>query len=366
VCITPLTDERSHLSTIFSCNAGFLDKHANDIVALLLEVLPAYTLRPQQEAVNQLVRLAVQQEAFLKPLAAAIIRQAASKPPPQTAFVLLEWSSFVLSELQPANAQKAVRKLLEEQGVLLDSIWDGQRHWKASARVMRGMLRSNPELVVEALQVAAAGSSPGLTRALLEAVAGTPNQQAASEILLPVLCEKVIGGRDKPSPHTLAAYGPLLAALSSEDFSQKLLPAALRALRRTPEPAMHALAGLLPSLTADISGCVSELVTVLLQQLRAKEAVRPAALVTLSAAAARVGDPVVLEQLVKQVAAVLDGSAEGKVKVAAERAALAAAMGALAAAAGGPGGSGGAQDRGAAAGATATNICCKLYQEECK
>ena len=340
-----------------------MDKHANDIVALLLEVLPAYTLRHQQEAVNQLVRLAVRHEAFLKPLAAAIIKQSATKPPPQTAFVLLEWSCLVLGELQPTKAQKAVRKLLEAQGFLLDSIWDGQRHWKSSARVMRGLLRHKPDLVDEALQVAAAGSSPGLTRATLEAVAGTARQQAACEVLLPVLCEKVMGSRDKPSPHTLAGYAPLLAGLSSEDFSQKLLPAALRALRRTPEPAMHALAGCLPSLTADLSSCVSELVTVLLQQLRAKEAVRPTALVTLSAAAARVGDPAVLEQLVRQVAAVLDGSAEGKVKGAAERAALAAALGALAAAGGG---TGAGTVVVTAAAAVASQICCKLYKEECK
>ena len=50
----------------------------------------------------------------------------------------------------------------------------------------------------------------------------------------------------------------------------------------------------------------------------------------LSAVAARVQDSSVALQLVQRVCGVLDGSAEGKVKVAAERAALAAALAALA------------------------------------
>jgi hypothetical protein len=153
-----------------------------------------------------------------------------------------------------------------------------------------------------------------------------------SSALLPVLCDQVLAGRSKPPPHLLAAYGPLLAGLSPAELCDTLLPAASRAMRRTPEPAIAALAQLLQQLQLDMSSAAPDLVVLLVQQLRAKEAVRGAAEAALAALAARVQDAAVGQQLVQQLTSLLGGSsAEGKVKVAAERGALAAALSALSA-----------------------------------
>eukprot|EP00775_Hariotina_reticulata_P008383 gene8383-8567_t len=224
---------------------GFLDANALDLVTLALETVPIYNSRHEQRAVNRLLRAALSHDAFLKPLAAALIKQSSGILPPQHAFTLLEWSCLVLEQLPSEGSKKATQKLLEVQANLLDTF-------------------------------------------------------------------------------------PLLAALQLPQLTETLLPAVSKAMRRTPEPAIAALAAALQYVQLDLSSSALELVGLLVQQLRAKEAVRGSAGAALAAVAAGVRDPAVGQQLVGHVSRLLGGSsAEGKIKAAAERTALAAALTAL-------------------------------------
>lgn len=312
--------------------AGFLQQHGVEVVALLMDILPACQLRIEQLAINRLLAAAVAQEAFLKPLAAAVVKAAAARPPPQTAYVLLEWSAAVLGALDPVSAQKAAGKVMEAQGQLLDSVATSH-HWRPAVQVLRKLLAAAPGLLPLYLSTAAAlaGSRPGLVHGVLAACVGRPEaMSAAVAALLPVMCDQVLMGRERPSPATTAAYAPLLASLSSEQISSSVAAAAAKALRRTPEPAMAALAGLLPGLTADASGSALELLTLMVQQLRSKEAVRSSGPGAVAALAARVGDPGVQKALVGHVVDVLSGKVDGKLKSTGERSAVAAALAALA------------------------------------
>jgi hypothetical protein len=330
--------------------AGFVDANAAELVSLVLETLPAYELRTQQRAVNRVLRAALAQEPFLRALAPALIKASSAKLPPQHAFSLLEWTCLLLEQLPGDGASaKAVAKLLEVQAQLLDACYQpdstaagSSHHWAAARRIVLRLLRVRPDLQPQYLQAAAASGNPGLVAAALAASMQQHQQQqqqqqqqasqeAAVAALLPVLCDKVLADKVPPQPGLLAAYGPLLAALTAEQLQEKLLPAANRAMRRTPEPAITALAGALQHVQLDMSSSALELSGLLLQQLRAKEAVRRVAGQALSALASRVRDAGVALQLVQSVSGVLDGSREGKVKVAAERGALAHALAALAA-----------------------------------
>jgi hypothetical protein len=114
-----------------------------------------------------------------------------------------------------------------------------------------------------------------------------------------------------------------------------LLPTVVRMARRNPEPALAAAAPMLRALRLDLSAHVAELWPALLQQSRhAREAVRALAAECVAAAAAAVADPSVVEGQVEEVVRLLDGTAAGKIKAAAERASLAALLAALAAAPG--------------------------------
>lgn len=345
------------------------------MVSLLLDTLPDNSLRSQQRAVNRLVRAALAQpdDAFLKALAAGLLKQSSSSAAlaPQTAFTLLEWSCLLLEAL-PEGGSKATAKLLESQAALLNVLYsDGpdSHHWQAACRTVMRLLRVRPRMLADYAAAAASTGSAGMIRAVMAAAMQRRTQrqqqaqqaearQAVAAALLPVLCDQVLAGRNKPPAHLLAAYAPLLSDISPAELSDKVLPAANRAMRRTPEPAIAALADLLEHLQLDMSSAAPELLTLLLQQLRAKEAVRPSAEAAVAALAARVQDSAVGLQLVQQLSKLLGGtSAEGKVKVASERAALAAALTALsslpAAAAG-------------EASTAAASFCSTYYKEERK
>jgi hypothetical protein len=340
-------------------------------VSLLLDTLPDNSLRSHQRAVNRLVRAALAQpdDAFLKALAAALLKQSSSGSalPPQTAFTLLEWSCLLLEALPAEGGSKATAKLLEGQAALLNMLYSSgpdSHHWAAACKAVTRLLRVRPRLLADYAAAAASTGSAGMTRAVLAAALQRRNQQqqqaeerqAVAAALLPVLCDQVLAGRNKPPAHLLAAYAPLLSDVTSTELLETLLPAANRAMRRTPEPAIAALADMLQHVQLDLSSAAPELLTLLLQQLRAKEAVRPSAEAALAALAAQVQDGAVGLQLVQQLSKLLGGSsAEGKVKVASERAALAAALSALSSLPTGAAGE---------ASTAAATFCSTYYKEE--
>lgn len=191
---------------------------------------------------------------------------------------------MVLEQLPHDNA-KAVQKLLAAQASQLDTLignssHTGRQRWQAAERVVKRLLRSKPNLFRSYTEAAAASSSPGLVKVTLAAAVQQQQQQqqdsnAAVETLLTVLCDKVLAVREAPRPVQLYAYSPLLSsALTAEQLTGKLVPAACKAMRRTPEPAIASLAGLLQYVALDLSSSAAELVDLLIQQLRAKEAVR--------------------------------------------------------------------------------------------
>lgn len=344
-------------------------------MSLLLDTLPATSQRGEERAINSLVRAALAApdgDAFLKALAAALVKHSSGSSStllgPRAAFTLLEWNCCVLEAL-PADgsSSKATQKLLEAQTSLLNLLYrsgpDG-RAFQSSCRAVMRLLRVRPQLLPEYAAAAAASGSAGMVRAVLAAALqrhsqqqqGEQDRQAVAAALLPVLCDQVLASRTKPPAHLLAAYQPLLSALTPEELSDKLLPAANKAMRRTPEPAIAALADMLQQVQLDLSSAAPELATLLVQQLRAKEGVRPSAEAALAALAARVQDPAAGLQLVQQLSKLLGGSsAEGKVKVAGERAALAAALTALSSLPEGAAGE---------ASSAAATFCSIFYKEE--
>lgn len=257
-------------------------------------------------------------ETFVKALAAAVVKAASSKPPPSRAEarVLLHWGRIVLLNLDtdsPAT-KKAVSKLVEVQGALLDQLSAAvaAAEWPSVARVVKGLLRSKPGLQADFLAAArSSANGAGIARALLESAGGSSSSSNAEsdgavalrEQLLGLYVEKVlVGGRERAGPEVLAAYRPLLQQLSEEDLNTKVLPAVNKALRRVPDVAMGAVVALAADVPAALNGSVAkaagELVPVLVQQMRLKESVRAAAQEAVRALAGRCADVGVLTELV--------------------------------------------------------------------
>jgi hypothetical protein len=329
---------------------------AAELVALALDTLPGPSQVQQQAAIDAAVDAAAAHHPnFLRELTVAVLKAAAAKPPPHTAQRLLAWSAALLAALPLPAGKKAAAKLIEAQGGLLETIAgaadaDGNPAARqAAAHRLQRMLRRAPALAAEFEEVAAAAAAAapaagaGVVGALLDASTGggagpaEPEAAAAArELGLKLLCDGVIAGKDRPAPAALACLAPLLARVTPAEWAAHATPALARALRRTPEAAMAATALALKHARAlDLgdeaaAAGTGEVVALMLQQLRTKEAVRPAALEALAAIARRVGRPEALQALAAGVRGVLDGSAEGKIKAASERVALVHALTALA------------------------------------
>ena len=68
-----------------------------------------------QRAVVQFLKQTVRNEAFVKAMAGAIVRQSSQRVPRQHAYTLLCWSSTVVRQFELPGAKKAVLKLAECQ-----------------------------------------------------------------------------------------------------------------------------------------------------------------------------------------------------------------------------------------------------------
>jgi hypothetical protein len=322
---------------------------------------------------------------------------------------LVRWSCLVLRQLDPASGKKAAAKVVECQAGWLEALAAAGARSEPAQRAVQATLAAHPHLQDEYLQVAtalggceAAGPSPPhrgghastvtlhrrcdatrcdallfhprshrsrcsclragsapLALAVFSARRASAADAAdAAAPLLQLFVDRALAARERPSDHALACYRPLLAAATPDQVATLLLPAAVRAVKRSPEAALASAGFMLGVLGGDLSGASAELAAALLQQARhAKEPVRRLAVRAVCALAARLLDPGAVAAQVSAARALLDGSAEGKIKSPQERASLAAALAALAAAPGR-----GAADEGVAA--AAVDAACALYKEE--
>ncbi|KAI3427088.1 hypothetical protein D9Q98_007027 [Chlorella vulgaris] len=356
-----------------AARSGAAELPGLELAQLVVKTLPEFTDAGSQQAVQQLVDAAVQQDAFLKALAGGIVKQEKAKLRPHEARALVSWSTSVLRELDVAATKKAVGKLIECQAAFLEALAaEGDEEWAAGAAAVVPLLREKPELAAEVEALAKSKASGALARVLLAAAAApleaaeeeearTDSQQRRQQlvaVLLPVYCEKVLSAKERGAPAALTCWAAVATAANEEQVTGTLLPTVVRMTKRNPEPALAAAAPLLAALTFDLSSHVAELWPALLQQSRhAKEPVRQLAAQCTAAMSRHISDSSVVGGQLAEACAVLDGTAAGKIKAVTERASLAAIVASLA----------GLLGRGpsvARVAAQAADFICSYYKEE--
>lgn len=120
-----------------------------------------------------------------------------------------------------------------------------------------------------------AGSS-GLIYAVLHFANQHPDQLAAhKQDLLTFYSDTILGAKAVLPAEAGSAYNPLLENLTQDDFGKIMLPAVLKYVKRTPEPALSSTKALLSAIKLDISSYATELVDQLLKLARgSKDSVR--------------------------------------------------------------------------------------------
>lgn len=120
----------------------------------------------------------------------------------------------------------------------------------------------------------------------------------------------------KPNVNHFHACRLLMKSLSKDEFKSSIFPALSRAMLRSPEIILQGVGAIVQELELDLSDCATELGKTLIQNLYSKDdTARNEAVETLKYVANKCSDPSVVEALVKQAFAVLNGS-DGKITVA--------------------------------------------------
>ena len=113
--------------------------------------------------------------------------------------------------------------------------------------------------------------SEGLARALLRAPPAAPGLSGLQDQLIKGYCNKILASKEATPAHVQQAYEPLLAQVSSEQFVTSLLPVLLRMLKRSPEVTLPSLASICSSSRLDLSDHATDLLAVLLPNLRSSK-----------------------------------------------------------------------------------------------
>ena len=94
-------------------------------------------------------------------------------------------------------------------------------------------------------------AAPAEHRSQVEAAAASPSPEPLTEHRsgwVQLYATAVLGASQPPSTHATAAFNRVLCGASEEEWRTTLLPAATRALKRTPDAAIVALTALLAAL----------------------------------------------------------------------------------------------------------------------
>jgi len=220
--------------------------------------------------------------------------------------------------LTPARLRHPFLRLLRQNPSLVEA-------YVAVLRASAGADKPPPELCVLAGHLAAFCVSAPVCES---------SRAACNSVALELYSKVALGGGGSLRAATLACR-TLLSLLTADQFAASLLPALQRALKRNPETAAAAAAGMLAELRLDCEPFAQDLLPPLLSAARsAKEETRAcgaqavAALVRHSSQAA--------ERAVGLIRALLSGSAEGRLKDITARTGLLAALEGVARAPGAP------------------------------
>ncbi|XP_077995202.1 stalled ribosome sensor GCN1-like [Glandiceps talaboti] len=145
------------------------------------------------------------------------------------------------------------------------------------------------------------------------------NIKKHKKVLLDVYIKNVISSKSKPPLQALKHSKHLLRYVTHDEFKENILPAAQKAMLRNPENVLRVLSELLASVSIDLSQYAKDLGKLLGTHLISKEDVaREESAEAFQNIANQCSDPGALEELVKHLFAVLNGS-EGKLTVITQR-----------------------------------------------
>lgn len=131
---------------------------------------------------------------------------------------------------------------------------------------------------------------------------------ALQDLFLDLYVKSVLNAREKPTKSLREAFLPLFTHMSHEDFTNTILPSSLKMLKRNPELVLESVGVLLQSINLDLSKYVTEILPVVLTQVRhADEGRRLVALSIVRCLSQKSSSPDAIEAMFTAVKAIVGG-----------------------------------------------------------
>ncbi|XP_063969205.1 stalled ribosome sensor GCN1-like [Lytechinus pictus] len=256
-------------------------------------------------------------------------------------YVMLCWTCTLFRQAFTSSQQRSGnewKQLVDAQGNLVSAILAcsrksihacGYAKLKSTWKEVEGLWESSLDT---AMQLEGSSHALCLIGWLLRYATETKNTETIAnkkKALLDSYIKKILGGKAKPSEHSLDVSKWLLQHLTHPEFEGHILPAINKGMLRCPENVVQAVSYTIAGVSLDLSQYVTELGKNIATQLHAKdETLRQEAVSAGKNLALQCSDPSAIESLAKHFFTVLGGS-EGKLTVVAERIGVLSAIGGL-------------------------------------
>ncbi|KAK9206128.1 hypothetical protein WN943_016401 [Citrus x changshan-huyou] len=296
---------------------------ASFLVDIIFKTFSVYDDRGSRKAVDDVIEKGLVEVTFMKTFAAALVQAMEKQSKFQShvgCYRLLKWSCLLLSKSQFATVSKnALCRVAAAQASLLHIVMQRSfRERRACKQTFFHLFSQSPDIYktyTDELKDARIPykHSPELICLLLEFLSKSPSLfEKCRPIFLDIYVKAVLNAKEKPMKGLSESFLPLFTHMSREDFQSIVLPASIKMLKRNPEIILESIGILLKSVNLDLSKYATEILSVVLSQVRhADEGRKTGALTIIGCLSEKSSNPDALEAMFYAIKAVIGGS-EGR------------------------------------------------------
>ncbi|KAL9431558.1 hypothetical protein AB3S75_026699 [Citrus x aurantiifolia] len=296
---------------------------ASFLVDIIFKTFSVYDDRGSRKAVDDVIEKGLGEVTFMKTFAAALVQAMEKQSKLQShvgCYRLLKWSCLLLSKSQFATVSKnALCRVAAAQASLLHIVMQRSfRERRACKQTFFHLFSQSPDIYktyTDELKDARIPykHSPELICLLLEFLSKSPSLfEKCRPIFLDIYVKAVLNAKEKPMKGLSESFLPLFTHMSREDFQSIVLPASIKMLKRNPEIILESIGILFKSVNLDLSKYATEILSVVLSQVRhADEGRKTGALTIIGCLSEKSSNPDALEAMFYAIKAVIGGS-EGR------------------------------------------------------
>lgn len=296
---------------------------ASFLVDIIFKTFSVYDDRGSRKAVDDVIEKGLGEVTFMKTFAAALVQAMEKLSKFQShvgCYRLLKWSCLLLSKSQFATVSKnALCRVAAAQASLLHIVMQRSfRERRACKQTFFHLFSQSPDIYktyTDELKDARIPykHSPELICLLLEFLSKSPSLfEKCRPIFLDIYVKAVLNAKEKPMKGLSESFLPLFTHMSREDFQSIVLPASIKMLKRNPEIILESIGILFKSVNLDLSKYATEILSVVLSQVRhADEGRKTGALTIIGCLSEKSSNPDALEAMFYAIKAVIGGS-EGR------------------------------------------------------